>query len=831
MASFSPVRFGKYLLLDPIAVGGMAELHLARMTADEGFEKLIVVKKILPHLVKEKELVESFIHEARLAALLQHENIIRTYDFGRMKDDFFIAMEFLFGKNLRMICDQARNKNLALGLGNILNIVGRICAGLDYAHKLRDLSGKPLNIVHRDISPPNIFISYDGHVKVVDFGVAKTAGKDRTTKLGIIKGKVAYMSPEQANGKKIDLRSDIFAVGSILYELVTKKRMYEGETMQVLAMAQEARFEPPQDLVKSISPGLLKVFNMALAKDPDKRYQTCGDMFGDLEDVMVELSIRPSARNLESYMRSLYENDIRKEELRIRDVALLDVSASSDGSSKAGKFSCPSCGKPVEQGRNFCPWCDANLKLPDRLQAHELLPMLQCPSCGKKVNANYQVCNYCGVRLKGSDAKSIEMFTGADSLPEAAIEKQKGRDALPIIMYYNAGKICMEKAMDFLEMAVANTNSTPINGLKIRVTGTMLARNLEERLPFSLDPGRPYPINISGFLPRCAGKDSLHISVSGRLGDGEPFYLLGSMPVEVAAVEKAASNVNVNISAKGPLIVDMEDALPGLGEKKPSGPDQTVVQWIPVELYVDRKKQEDATKKFPAACVSASVCRIDEAVVSAIHSLSPENAPMARFSCPDGTIYNLIPGSSLLLGRKRDVNHVPAFLFPENAHEAENVKISRSHCRIFIRKNRVYIRDTSSNGTYIGKKRLGLREDVILSTGQQVVIGGVLELEAGIFTDGDMIIAVTLKRRNNKTNERYILAHGPVPIGPGTNLPIRVAGAPKFIAAIYYDPLAGQWRLCAIRGFAAKGKDIFLKHGKEIAFGETKCKFDILTAL
>ncbi|ACL04394.1 serine/threonine protein kinase with FHA domain [Desulfatibacillum aliphaticivorans] len=845
MAAFSPVRFGKYLLLDPIAVGGMAELFRAKMLGDAGFEKLIVVKKILPHLVQEKELVESFIYEARLAAHLQHENIIRTYDFGRMQDDYFISMEFLFGKNLRFVLEQAKAKRISLGMGNILHVMALVCSGLDYAHSLKDFAGNDLSIVHRDISPPNIFITYDGHVKVVDFGVAKAASKNSTTQHGVIKGKVAYMSPEQALGQEIDHRSDIFAVGSILYEMVTGKMMYEGETMQVLAKAQKAEFEPAENLA-NISKGLAIVLKRALAKDREERYQTCGAMQAGLEDVMVELSVRPSQRVLASYITALFDEELPKEQALLREVAAVQAQdyqlvpveeapppkIKEEPSEKiltlkkvrkpAPTAPCPSCGKPADPDLDYCPWCDAPIKGAAPI-APAQATMVSCSSCGKPVKAHYKICNYCGANMQAG----VPDRPGRN-YPAAGVSPGQSANNLPVVIYFNAGKKIAEKTMDFLEMAVANTGPAPVEGLKVSIRGTLIARVLEEKLPFPLEPGRPYALNVPGFLPRCAGNDSLHLSVEGRGRDGEPFFLLGTIPVEVSAKDEAAPNVNVNISAKGPLIVDLEDAIPGLTGKKAKEEDPSAPQWIPLELHPDLEKQESASRKFPPACVSSLACTLDEAVASAIHAVSPDAAPMAEFKCPDGTVYTIVPGASLLLGRKRDINHVPAFLFPEEAHEGENVKVSRNHCRIFVRKNRVFIRDTSSNGTFLGKERLPSKEDVMLSTGELVVVGGVLELRADIFTNGKDVIAVRLKRQNNKTNERYILAHGPVPLGPGNGNPIQVAGAPSFLGAIYYNPLVDKWLFRPLEGFASNGKDMILPPKKDLSFGKAKCRFEIL---
>jgi serine/threonine protein kinase len=290
MKELEPKKFGKYQLLQKIALGGMAELYRSKVTRAHGFEKLVAIKKILPHLTDQGNLVKAFIDEAKLAALLQHENIVQIYDFGSIDDEYFIAMEYLFGKDLRKLTRKARKIAVPLGLENTLYIISRICAGLDYSHNLKDLQGKPLNIIHRDINPQNIFLTYEGQVKIIDFGIAKAASHNSTTHEGLIKGKLAYMSPEQATGKTIDHRSDIFSTGNILYELLAGRRMFEGETMEVYSQVREARYEPLDKLRPDLPAKLYEIVERALAKDPDQRYQTCGEMLADLEECIFEMS-------------------------------------------------------------------------------------------------------------------------------------------------------------------------------------------------------------------------------------------------------------------------------------------------------------------------------------------------------------------------------------------------------------------------------------------------------------------------------------------------------------------------------------------------------------
>jgi len=312
----TPAKFGKYLLLERIAVGGMAQLYRAKITGAEGFERLIAIKMIHPHLSEDKDLVNAFIDEAKLAALLNHQNIVQIYDFGLMENSYFIAMEYLLGKDLRYIVHKSQKEGMPLTLEYALYITSRICSGLDYAHHLTDSKGEPLHIIHRDISPQNILITYEGEVKIVDFGIAKAASLNTATPDGIIKGKASYMSPEQASGQKIDFRSDIFSTGIILYELVTQKRMFTGDTWSILAKAREGKFEPPEAVMGGLPPKVYEILRKALAKEVDHRYPSCGEMLAEIEACLGELNWRPSARGLADYMKKLFEEEMEEESKR-----------------------------------------------------------------------------------------------------------------------------------------------------------------------------------------------------------------------------------------------------------------------------------------------------------------------------------------------------------------------------------------------------------------------------------------------------------------------------------------------------------------------------------
>ncbi|MCK4728867.1 MAG: serine/threonine protein kinase, partial [Desulfobacterales bacterium] len=221
--SFHPIPFGKYLLLDRIAVGREAEFYLAQKRDEKSPEKPIVIKKMLPNLTSEEGLIKAFINEAKLAAFLKHRNIIKTYDFGTIDGTYFVAMEYLFGKSLRAIDSMSKQKERRISLGNALHVAAQICSGLDYAHKLKDPQGNNGCIIHRNICPDSVFITYNGQIKLTDFSVSTNGSRDDKSQMDIMKGKLAYMSPQQVDGKTIDHRSDIFSTGILLYEMVTGK--------------------------------------------------------------------------------------------------------------------------------------------------------------------------------------------------------------------------------------------------------------------------------------------------------------------------------------------------------------------------------------------------------------------------------------------------------------------------------------------------------------------------------------------------------------------------------------------------------------------------------
>lgn len=325
MSEYKPARFGKYLLLNRITTGGMAELFRAIVSGEEGFEKIIAVKKILPELVGKHKLVKSFIDEARLAAFLQHENIIQTFDFGKMEQDYFIAMEYLTGITLRTLIQNSKKNNQPIGLENTLYIISCICNGLDYAHTLKNFHGQPLNIIHKDISPPNIFITYEGEIKIIDFGIAQTSGISEEQQSTLIKGKIGYMSPEQAKGDSINKCSDIFSIGAVFYEMITGERLFKGNAKQILSKIRKSEIPLGNNISDDIPESLFKIIQKSIAAKPVDRYQSCGQMLFELEACINDLEIRPTAWAFSRYIKNMFDQEIKQEEEAMFELTRLSL--------------------------------------------------------------------------------------------------------------------------------------------------------------------------------------------------------------------------------------------------------------------------------------------------------------------------------------------------------------------------------------------------------------------------------------------------------------------------------------------------------------------------
>jgi eukaryotic-like serine/threonine-protein kinase len=338
-----PTPFGKYVLLERISVGGMAEVFKAKSFGVEGFEKILAIKRILPSLAEDSDFIEMFIDEAKICGQLNHANICQIFELGRVQDSHFIAMEFVWGKDLLQLQNRLRKQRSTMKPEMAAFIACKLCEGLDYAHKKKDPTGKPLAIIHRDISPQNILVSYEGELKIIDFGIAKAASRSSKTQAGVLKGKFGYMSPEQVRGLPLDRRSDIFAIGTILYELLVADRVFIGESdFETLEKVRNVDIPKPTQANASIPMALEKIIMRALTKDVDDRYQWAHEMQEELQSYLSTLDPVFTGKQLAAWMRDNFapemkrEQDILDEQRKIgREVLTAQVAQSFGAQAKA----------------------------------------------------------------------------------------------------------------------------------------------------------------------------------------------------------------------------------------------------------------------------------------------------------------------------------------------------------------------------------------------------------------------------------------------------------------------------------------------------------------
>lgn len=302
-----PARIGSYEVLTRLALGGMAELLLARRVGIEGFQKLVVLKRILPQYAAQPDFVEMFLHEARLAAALEHPNIVQVFDIGKADGDYYFAMAYLHGKDVLTVLRELDRRDRTLATAHAIAIASGIAAGLHHAHEQLGFDGKPLQIVHRDVSPSNAIVTYDGAVKLVDFGIAKATAQASHTRVGVRKGKAAYMSPEQCRGEPLDRRTDIWSLGVVLHEMLTMRRLFRADNdLAMMHQLTTVDPPPPSRIVPEIPPRLDAIVMQCLQRDRRARYATADALQQDLDACAHELGMRASAHGLAELLRELF---------------------------------------------------------------------------------------------------------------------------------------------------------------------------------------------------------------------------------------------------------------------------------------------------------------------------------------------------------------------------------------------------------------------------------------------------------------------------------------------------------------------------------------------
>ncbi|MEZ4390893.1 MAG: serine/threonine-protein kinase [Polyangiales bacterium] len=349
----NPVKFGKYYLLERISVGGMAEVFKAKSFGEAGFERLVAVKRILPSIAEDQEFIAMFVDEAKLAVQLTHPNIAQIFELGKVAETYFIALEYVGGKDLRAIFERAKKRGEPIPVPMACYLVMKLCEGLDYAHNKKDSAGRALELVHRDVSPQNILVSYDGDVKLIDFGIAKAASKSSKTQAGILKGKFGYMSPEQVRGLQVDRRSDVFAVGICLYELLTMERLFVGESdFSTLEKVRNVEIMPPTSYNRKVPDELEAIVLKALAKHPEDRYRTAMDLHDDLQSFMYTSGNFFARKDLSTYQHRLFAEEIAKEAARDDEYRKFDSSRATDLEELESSVAAPAGPPPPLPGRS-----------------------------------------------------------------------------------------------------------------------------------------------------------------------------------------------------------------------------------------------------------------------------------------------------------------------------------------------------------------------------------------------------------------------------------------------------------------------------------------------
>jgi len=304
----------RFRIIERLDKGGMAEVFRGVSESLRGFKKHVAIKRILPNLAQNAKFVSMFLDEARLSLNLQHANIVQVFDIGQAADTYFLVMEFVDGANLKAIIEHVQGQGRTMPIPEALYIMIESCKGLSYAHHLENPeTGEPLYLVHRDISPPNILISKNGEVKLVDFGLAKANSQLEETDPGVVKGKFSYLSPEAAQGLEVDARADIFAIGIILYEMLTGRRLFFGSTdYETVQLVRDARIPSIQAQSPKVDSELERIVRKALARDPNDRYQEAYDLSDALSQYLFSRRMKVTARSIAQMIRDVRETNRRR---------------------------------------------------------------------------------------------------------------------------------------------------------------------------------------------------------------------------------------------------------------------------------------------------------------------------------------------------------------------------------------------------------------------------------------------------------------------------------------------------------------------------------------
>ena len=338
MDILSPItdRFGPYILLKRIARGGMGEIFLAKQNLPRGYERPIIIKRILPHLSDDDQFVEMFLREAHTASRFQHENIVPIYQVGQEDSQYYIAMEYVQGKDLRSLLLRTAEQGFGIPPEIACYVASRICRGLHYAHNKTGPGGERLDLVHRDVSPQNILISYEGGIRLIDFGITKAAGGSSLTHPGTFKGKIPYMSPEQAGGEVLDHRSDIFSTGVVFFELLVGEPLFSGSSDY--RILEQIRNVSAEEILEKrgggLPPPMQVMLRTSLQKQPDDRYRDIHEMEEDIDQFLLARDFQNGSATLALLMNRLFSQEMARESEELSRTRTLSLDAVKTGPSQ-----------------------------------------------------------------------------------------------------------------------------------------------------------------------------------------------------------------------------------------------------------------------------------------------------------------------------------------------------------------------------------------------------------------------------------------------------------------------------------------------------------------
>lgn len=329
--SQKPEYFGKYILLEKLATGGMAEVYLAKSTGAENVAKFFAIKRILPQFSTNSEFVEMFKEEAKIAINLNHGNIVTIIEFGEENKQFYLVMEYVEGRNLRQVINKIQQSDQKFRIDHVVYIMKEVALGLDHAHRcVEGSTGRPLNISHRDISPQNVMINFEGEVKICDFGIAKAESKLEHTQAGTLKGKFGYMSPEQAEGQEVDYRTDIFSLGIVMWELLAQDRLFlANNEMNTLRKIRDCQIPSLRKIDPNIPAELERITNRALAKDRNIRYQSCSDIYRELSRFLARHFPDFSSHDFSTFIKQIYAKEREENRQRVIEFGKVKVNPPS----------------------------------------------------------------------------------------------------------------------------------------------------------------------------------------------------------------------------------------------------------------------------------------------------------------------------------------------------------------------------------------------------------------------------------------------------------------------------------------------------------------------